>query len=482
MSLKSNTISALSWSSCERFSQQGIQFIVGIILARLLRPSEFGLIGMLFFFIALAQPFVLSSFGHALIQKQDANYIDECSVFYFNIIVGFFAAGVLCLSAPWISDFYNQPILTPLTQVLSLNIVFDAFGHIQSVLLAKRIDFKILFKVGLCASLASGVIGISMAYMGCGVWSLVAQSVGRSLMNTTLLWLFTSWRPALIFSTASLKQLIGFSSRLLLSGILDTIFQNIYLLIFGKLFTPVTLGYYTRAKSLQNMPVSNICSIVCRVTFPIFSSLQNDKVRVKQALSKTLTTLVMVICPLMIGLYILAEPLIFVVLGQKWLPSVPYLRLLCIIGLFWPLYTINLTVLNSLGRSDLSLRIKMIEKIMIVLSISITYRWGIEAMLWGQITISFVVFFLVSHYTGKLVGYTIFDQMRDFFPYLGISLIMGVVVFGNSLWFNSMFFSLLTGVALGMIFYFLTCKFFRIKAFEEFYNIVRDKFSICFEK
>ena len=475
MSLRQKTISALSWSACERFSQQGIQFVIMIILARLLSPQEFGLIGMLTIFIALAQSFINSGFGQALIQKQDATYTDECSIFYFNILVGFLAAGTLCLVAPWIAAFYDQPLLTSLTRALSLNLVLNAFGLIQTTLLNKHIDFKTLFKVGLGATLVSGVIGVAMAYNGYGVWSLVAQSLSRTFLNTVLLWLLTSWRPAWVMSLASLKQMFGFGSRLLFSGILDTIFVNIYLVVIGKLFSPTALGYYSQAKNLQNLPAANICAIVGRVTFPVFSNLQDDKARLKQSLRKALTTLMLVVCPMMVGLGFLAKPFILVLFGEKWLPIVPYLKLLCIIGIFLPLHVINLNILNSLGRSDLFLRLEIFKKIIVVLTISITYRWGIEAMLWGQILTSFLAYYLNSYYVGKLLDYTIFDQLKDGLPYLYAALVMGVFVWVSSFFIEDVFFTVILGMMQGISSYYLICWFFKLSAFVDMNNFFINK-------
>ncbi len=457
--------------------------VITLILARLLAPAEFGLIGMLTIFIAIAQSFINSGFGQALIQKQDATYIDECSIFYFNIMVGVFAAGFLCLAAPWIAAFYEQPLLVTLTQVLSLNLVINSFGLVQTTLLNKQIDFKSLFKIGLGATLASGVIGLVMAYAGYGVWSLVAQSLSRTLMNTILLWFLTSWRPTWIFSFTSLKHMFGFGSKLLFSGILDTIFVNIYLVVIGKLFSPADLGYYTQAKNLQHLPVSNICNIVTRVTFPVFSSIQHDKVRLKNALRKALTTLVMIIFPLMIGMGILAKPLVLVLIGEQWLPSVSYLRLLSVIGILWPLHVINLNSLTALGRSDLFLQLEIIKKTMVILSISITYRWGIEAMLWGQIVTSFLGYYLNSYYIGKLLDYTIGNQIKDAFPYLCSTFAMGLIVLAvKTVFLESMLLSLLIGCISGVISYYFICKSFRLAAFEEVSSLVKERYDILVRK
>ena len=272
-SLKSKTAYALFWSFFERIGQQGIQFIIAIILARLLLPEQFGLIAMLTIFMAVAQSFIDSGFGSALIQKKDANHLDECSIFYFNILVGFMAAGLLCLIAPEIAIFYKTPSLVPLTRVLSLNLIINAFGVIQTALLTKRIDFKIQMKVSCVASIISGSIGILMAYQGYGVWSLVAQSIGSNLLRTALLWFFLPWRPAWIFSLVSLRALFSFGSKLLFSSLLDTFYNNLYLIVIGKLFSAADLGFYTRAQSTQQLPVSSLSLIIGRVTFSVFSAV-----------------------------------------------------------------------------------------------------------------------------------------------------------------------------------------------------------------
>ena len=465
MSLKQKTIVALSWSACERFVQQGLQFIITIFMARLLSPVEFGLIGMLTIFMALAQSFVESGFGQALIQKQDSNYTDECSIFYFNIFIGAFSALFLCLVAPLIATFFGQPLLVPLTQALSLNLIFNSFGLIHISLLHKQIDFKTLFKAGFGATFASGVIGIAMAYKGFGIWSLICQSLSRTLINTFFLWFLNSWRPSMVFSFNALSKLLVFSSRLLFSGISDTIFGNIYILLIGKLFSPVILGYYTQAKLLQHLPVSNICTIVSRVTFSIFSTLQNDKEMLKSCLKKAITTLTMVIFPMMVGLGLLAKNVVVVLLGEKWLPCAPYIQLFCMVGVFWPLHVINLNVLISLGHSDLLFRIEILKKILTFISVGITFRWGIIAMLWGQIGTSFIGYYLNSYYTNKLLGYSMFDQIRDFYPYLFVSIGMGLIVLEVGFLLENTYSALILQIFIVIVVYSLVFKTFQLKAF-----------------
>ena len=475
-SLKSKTLHALFWSFFERVGQQGIQFIISIILARLLMPEEFGLIAMLAIFMAVAQSFLDSGFGSALIQKKNAAHIDECSIFYFNILVGFLAAGLLCLAAPWIAGFYNQPLLVPLTCALSLNLIINAFGLIQTTLLTKHIDFKTQLKVSVIATVISGAIGVTMALNGFGVWSLVAQSLSSNLFRTILLWFFNTWRPLLVFSFVSLRGMFAFGSRLLASGLLDTVFQNIYLVVIGKLFSPVSLGFYSRAKGLQQLPVSNISGIVSRVTFTVFSSVQDDKPRLKRGVRKALTMLVMINFPMMIGLAIVAKPLVLVLLTEKWAPCIPYLQLLCVVGMLYPVHVINLNVLIAQGRSDLFFRLEILKKILIVIVIAVTYRWGIIAMIYGQIVTSCLGYFLNAYYTGKMLDYPITEQIQDLIPSLALAGIMGLGVYALKYAHIANQLALLSAqIMTGIVLYVGICYIFRISSFMEIIEMIKSK-------
>jgi len=470
-SLKSKTIHALAWSFIESIGARAVQFVIGIMLARLLLPEQFGLIGMLAIFMAVAQVFLSSGFGAALIQKKDATWMDICSVFYFNILVGLAAAGLLCLTAPWIAAFYNQPILTPLTRALSLTIVINSFGLIQNTVLVKQINFKTLTKANLLASVMSGVIGITMAVYGFGVWSLAVQQISSSAFGTALLWVFNTWRPALVFSLKSLRAMFGFGSRLLASGLLDQIFSNIYLLVIGKLFSAADLGFFARANSLQELPSQTLAYMVGRVTFPVFSDMQNDPSRLKRGMKKALTTLALVNFPMMIGLAVIAYPLVVLLLTAKWVESVPYLQLLCVVGLLFPVHLINLNVLAALGRSDLFLRLEIIKKGLILVNIAVTWRWGISAMICGMIVVSMFSYYLNSYYTGVLIDYPIWEQAGDMLSYLIIAILMGVAVYATGLVaFPNLWSKLLVQIAIGPLIYFSLCRLFRLTAFMEMWE------------
>ena len=465
----------LFWSFIEHIGHQGVQFLIAVILARLLLPEQFGLIAMLTIFMAVAQSLVNSGFGSALIQKQDANHLDECSIFFFTILVGFLVTGILFLSAPWIAAFYQVSHLTTLARVLSLNLIINAFGIVHITLLTKRIDFKTQMKIGIIATALSGSIGVTMAYQGYGVWSLVAQSIGGNLFRATLLWFFLPWRPTWIFSWVALRSMFSFGSKLLFSGLLDTIYNNLYLVVIGKMFSATDLGYYTRAQQTQQLPVDSLYSTVGRVTFPIFSSMQDDKARLKRGTRKALTTLVTVNFPLMIGLAVVAKPLVLVLLTDKWLPCVPYLQLLCMAGLLYPLHAINLNVLIAQGRSDLFFRLEIYKKAMITAAICLTWRWGILALIYGQIATSVIAYYMNSYYTGKLLSYPVEEQLKDIVPILCLASLMGCGVYLSGYFhIQSTIVLLFSQVSMGVILYIILCSLANLSSFIDIRSMAQE--------
>ena len=475
-SLRSKTLRAIFWSFLLSVGQQGVRFVTGIVLARLLFPEQFGLIGMLMIFMAVAQSFLDSGFGAALIQKQDVTQLDTCSVFYFNIVVGLAVAGLLCLVAPWVAAFYNKPILRHLVRALSLSVVIHSCGLIQSTIFTKQLNFKIQTKVGLIAGTLSGIIGITLAAVGFGVWSLVVQQVSSALFRTICLWFFSRWRPAMIFSFSAMRKMFGFGSRLLFSDLINRIFENIYVVVIGKLFSATDLGFFTRADTLQRLPSNTLAGLVGRVSFPVFSSIQDDPARLKRGVKKTLTMLVLVNFPMMIGLAVVARPLVLVILTEKWAQCIPYLQLFCVVGLLYPLHVINLNLLTALGHSDLFLRLEIIKKALIVINIAVTWRWGISAMIYGMIVMSIICYYLNSYYTGVLIGYSIWEQMRDTFSYLIMAILMGIALYAAGLlpFFNH-WIMLLVQIIIGIVLYVCMCRLFRLAAFMELRQIVWNR-------
>jgi O-antigen/teichoic acid export membrane protein len=423
-SLKSKTISSVLWSFLERFGTYLVLLITQIVLARLLLPADFGLIGMLTIFIAISQAFIDSGFDNALIQKKHTNQKDYSTVFYFNILIGFLCYGILFFSAPLIAEFFEQEKLVGLTRLVGLILVFNALGLIQLVKFKKELNFKVIAQVSVTANFLSAVIGIGLALMDYGVWALAFQMVSIYFLRSAFYWMKSHWRPSLVFSKQSFRQLFGFGSKLLISGIIDQIFQNIYLLVIGKLFTAKELGYYTQAQKFQEVPVVTLASVVGNVTFPAFSKIQDDDERLRIGFRKMIKLLVFVNFPMMLGLAVIAQPLFLLLLGEKWLPAVPYFQILCISGMIYTLHTSNLSILKVKGRSDLFLYLEIIKKVIVVLAILIGLNWGIMGLVVGQVVTSFISLFLNAFFTGKLISYSIKAQLKDVSSTLIIALLM----------------------------------------------------------
>lgn len=474
--LKAKTLNALFWSFIERFSHQILQFFFSIFLARLLLPEEFGLIAMTSIFVVIGNSFINAGFGHALIQNKNADKIDESSIFYFNIIIAFFVSLILYNSSEFISIFYNKPILNDIIKVLPLALIFNALGLVQRTLLSKTLDFKTQMKASLLTSLISGSLAVYLALNGYGVWSLVTLLICSDFFNTFFLWIFCSWRPIFVFSLDSLKSMFGFGSKLFIVSITNSIFTNIYLVVIGKIFSPSSLGFYHRAETFYKYPVVLINSVVSQVSFPFFSKIQEDKASLRFFLKAAIINVTFITFPLMIGLIVVANPLIEIVLTEKWLPSVPYLQLFCLIGAVYPIQAINLNALNALGRSDLFLKVDFINKAIIIVTIFISYRFGIITMIIGQIINSIIAFYLFSFYNGKLLNYSFFLQIKDIFPTLLISLTMGVLVFLlKFLNIENQLLLLIIQICSGVTIYILLCYFAKLESFMFILNMISNK-------
>jgi len=427
--LKQKTISGLTWSFIDNFASLGITFIVGIILARLLEPREFGLVGMTTIFIAISQSFIDSGFTQALIRKQDCTQADFSTVFYFNLAVGILFFLLLSFTAPLISSFFNEPQLTLIVQVLAIGLIINAFTIVQRARLTKAINLKLQTKISIIASILSGLISIWMAYNGYGVWSLVAKTLTGYTLTSMLLWLWNKWKPTLEFSKESFKEMFSFGSKLLLSGLLDTTYNNIYLLIIGKFFSATELGYYTRADQFKSLPSQNITGVIQRVSYPVLSSIQDDKQQLKAAYKKLIQSIMLITFCLMLAMAASAKPLILTLIGEKWLPAVIYLQLLCFVGMLYPLHALNLNMLNVLGRSDLFLKLEIIKKILAVPVIIIGIYYGIIALIISMFIISLVSYYLNSYWSGTLIGYPMKEQIYDILPAFLLAVLISTIIF-----------------------------------------------------
>lgn len=471
--LKQKTITGFFWSFIDSFANQILIFIIGIILARLLTPKEFGLIGMITIFISVSESFINSGFSQALIRKKTCSDTDLSTVFYFNIITGVLFFAILFFGAPAISRFFNEPQLKGLIRVLGTVLVIDALTIIQRTTLTRRIDFKLQTKVSVISIIFSGIVGIAMAFTGFGVWSLVAKTLSQRGMNSLLLWLFNKWRPLLIFSKESFRELFSFGSKLLASGLLDTIYRNIYYLVIGKYFSAQELGYYTRADQFKNLPSTNLNGIISRVSYPVLSQLQDDPEKLKTGYKKLIKNTMFITFLMMAGMAAVAEPMVITLIGEKWRPSIIYLQLLCFVGAMYPLHALNLNMLNVKGRSDLFLNLEIIKKILAIPTIIIGVIWGIKIMIFGMWINSFIAYYLNSYFSGRLINYPMKEQVKDILPGLIYALLMCVIVFFSGLLLPSNYLvKLMFQLLLGIVFVLSFGELFKFTPYLEIKEIV----------
>lgn len=445
-----------------------------IIMARILTPEDYGLVGMLAIFIAVSQSLIDSGFSQALIRKQDRSEIDNSTVFYFNVAVGIILYAILFLSAPLIASFYNEPLLTPITRAIGLSLVFNSLTVVQRALLTVKLDFKTQAQASLSGAIVSGIIGIYMAYAGYGVWSIVWQQLSNLAVITLLLWILSHWKPIWSYSWKSFNELFGFGSKLLASGLLDTIYRNMYLIVIGKVFKASELGYYTRANQFTDFASSNITGIFQRVTYPVLCTIQNDDIRLSDVYRRLLKTSAFIIFPLMTGLAAVAKPMVISFLTDKWLFSATLIQIICLSQMWYPVHAINLNLLQVKGRSDLFLRLEIIKKILGVVVLCATLPFGLIVMCWGMLVSSFVCLAINTYYTGKLIHLGFFRQMKDLLPTLLLSLAMGGAVYLTVTFIpmNS-WVALTVGVVDGIILYTGFAKFMKFSEFAELLSIIK---------
>lgn len=429
MSLKQKTIAGFTWSFIEVLSKQGLVFIIGIILARLLTPREFGLIGMTTIFISFSQVFIDSGFGQALVRKQNCTQADFSTVFYFNLLAGILLFILLFILADPISLFFNEPKLVLIIQVISVGLVIKSLSLIQSVLLIKKIDFKTTTKVSVISSLSSGAIGIYMAYIGFGVWSLVAKFLLNYTFTTIFLWIYSSWKPSFIFRINSFKELFSFGSKLLASNLINRVYENIYLLLIGKYFSASDLGYYTRANMFKDLFSKNLSVVIIRVAYPSLATVQEDNIQLKKHYRKLIKSSMLIVFTVSFGVIAMAKPMILTLIGEKWLPSVIYLQLLSIVGFLYPLQEINKNILKVKGRSDILLKIEAIIKIGTIPLLILGVYLGILQLILILIIIATLACFVNIYYAGNTISYSVLTQLKDISSSFFISVIAATVAY-----------------------------------------------------
>ncbi|MEK4629459.1 MAG: lipopolysaccharide biosynthesis protein [Solibacillus sp.] len=464
--MKSKVLSSLLWKFMEQSGAQAIQFLVSIILARLLLPEEYGKYILVFIFISIAGVIVQSGFNIALVQKKDVDEVDFSSVFYLNLSIASFLYVILFFTAPFIAAFFDDLELSEVLRLLSITLFLGVFVSIQNTIIVRNMQFKKLFVSSLGAVLISGIVGIILAYNYFGIWALVWQHLTYQLMLMIVLFFTVKWRPKLLFSFKRIKTLFSFGWKLLVSGLIDVVSTNLLNLLVGKLFNPAILSFYSKGNQFPNMIVSNINGSIQSVMLPTLSKQQDNRPRMKEIVRRTIKTSSFIIFPMMVGLAVIAEPLIQLLLTEKWLPTVPFLQIFCAIYALWPIHTANLQAINALGRSDIFLKLEILKTTVHLVILIITIQFGIYVMALGVLFSGILAALFNAYPNVQLLNYSIGAQIRDIAPPLFISLIMGAVVY-TIYWLDlTPLYTVVIQILVGIITYISLAKLFQLESFN----------------
>ena len=473
----SKILSNLIWRFLERCGAQGVTLIVSLILARLLDPEVYGTVALVTVFITIVQVFVDSGLGTALIQKKNADDLDFSSVFFFNLALCIAMYFALFFAAPFISVFYKMPDLTAIIRVLGLVIVFSGVKNVQQAYVSRNLLFKKFFFSTLTGTIAAAVIGIYMAYSGYGVWAIVFQMLVNTAVDTIILWIIVKWRPKMMFSLQRLKGLYSYGWKLLVSALIDTGFNKLQQMIIGKVYTKSSLAFYNQGEQYPLAIVSNINASIDSVLLPVMSKAQDDPNAVKNMTRRAIKTSTYIIMPCMVGLGVCAEPLISLLLTDKWLPCVFFLRVFCFSYAFWPIHTANLNAINALGRSDLFLKLEIIKKIVVLLATLSTMFISVKAMACSVLVTAILGQMINSWPNKKLMDYSYFEQVKDMLPQICLSLIMGILVYCVQFIGLDDIFTLLIQIPTGILIYWLLSKLLHIDSYEFLIDTVRGLFN-----
>lgn len=474
---KSTAVRGILWSAIDKFAVQVGQFVVTILLARLLVPEDFGLIGMLAIFIAISQAFIESGLGSGLIQRQERTDHDFSTLFVFNLAVSATLYIGLFFAAPYVAQFFQEPQLVDLLRVLSLNLLLIASSIVQRTKLTINLDFKAIAKSNVIGVVVGGIVGVAMASFGFGVWSIVYQILAGSLASCIVLWFLSSWKASIVFSKKSFQSLFGYGSKLLLAGLYAQVMNNIYNVFLGKYYSSISLGYYTRAKNLADVSAGTISSALQQVTFPMLAAVQNDREKVAGIYSKMIRLSGFVIIPFMTLIALQAKPIVLVLLTDKWVLLIPLLQWMVLSRIFMPLSVINMNLLNAIGRSDLFLKVDLSKFPITVIAMIITIPLGVKAIVIGHLVTAFLCYLVNAYLPGKFYGYGALQQLRDMLPILGATVVMSICVIASSYLVDHLLVQLFVGSAVGVVSYSLFCIIFKIKEYTEIKQLLQKLFA-----
>jgi len=477
MATNKSFFSNFIWRFAERCGAQMVHFVVSIVLARMLMPDDYGVVALINVFISILNVFVNCGLGTALIQKKDVDDIDFSTVFYTNVIFCFALYILLFISAPFIAEFYSRPEITTLIRVVGITLIISGVKNVQSAYVSRNMIFKRFFFATLGGTIGAAIIGIWMAVSGFGVWALIAQSLFNNAVDTIILWVTVKWRPRKCFSFARLKGLFSFGGKLLASSLLDTVYNNIRSLVIGKLYSSADLAHYNKGKTWPNLFIENVNSSIDSVLLPTMSKEQDNAAHVKNMTRRAMKTSTFVMAPIMMGLAFVAEPLTRLVLTEKWLPCVPYMRIFCITYMFYPVHTANLNAIKAMGRSDMFLRLEIIKKIIGIIVLLATMRFGVMVMAYSLLFTSVSSQIINSWPNKKLLNYSYLEQLKDILPGIMLAVFMGVGVSLVTLLQLSDIVTLLIQVPLGAVIYIGLSKVFRLDSFEYLWGMIKPAFT-----
>lgn len=472
--LKQRVVSGLIWRSFERVGTQGIGLVISMFLARLLGPEEYGTIALLTIFMAVSNIFVDSGFGKALIQRKNVDSLDFNSIFYFNLFAGCSVYCVLFLIAPAIAAFYGKPILVAILRVLALNLVLGSLNCVQNAILIKEMRFNLSFFISLAGIITNGVVGIALAWAGHGVWALVYGQLSSTAVSMLARWVLVGWRPGFSFSFERLRSLFSYSSKLLCSEVLDTFFNQVYGLLIGKIYTPSDLAFFNRGDSLPGMIMGSVQGVIGSVAFPAMASIQEKRAQMKQFMRRALKASSFLAFPVMVGLAVVARPLVSLWLSDKWLPAVPYLQISCVTYAFWPIHVANLQAIQACGRSDIFLRLEIIKKAVLIVAIALTFRYGVFILILGRAATAPIGLLINTWPNRKLIDYSLQEQFKDVIEFLLLAVGMGLIVSLLSLLPLSNGLLLCSQILLGAVVYTGGCYLFASEMFQYVLKTVRE--------
>ncbi|WP_417237035.1 lipopolysaccharide biosynthesis protein [Bizionia paragorgiae] len=455
MSLRKQTFSGLIWTFLDAVVARGVGIAAAIILARLLSPREFGLMGMIYIFTSISASIVDSGLTASLIRSKNTDNIDFSTVFYTNIGISVFLYGIIFMCAPYISGFYSEPQLVAIIRVYAFIFVINSFSAVQQTLFQKKMDFKKLMILNIPGIIIGAIIGVAMAYNNFGVWSIITMQLITQALYSIMLWVISDWKPSFVFSNNRLKKHYKFGYKLMLSGILNSAFENVYNVLIGRFFSTAALGQFERARSFSNYPVIVLSSIVGKVSYPMLSGIQDDKEKLTAAYKQVLQFIVFICAPLMLGLSAVSKPLILLLLGPQWEQAAVFFQILCISGMLYPVHAFNLNLLKVYGRSDWFLKLEVYKKIMIVLVVTIAFQFGIYGLVWGSVVISILALIINTHYTNRLIGYNLWNQFKDVWVILLLSILMFLIMYTGQFYFFSenLWLKILVPSTVGLLFY-----------------------------